>query len=91
MGYSSVTTSGSFLLPGRGGDLVSGSKYKNVAVIGAENEADFFCGHRALRVRALLRRVGTPDDGILEVGGIRMDLNAHQITIQDSRAKLGPP
>jgi two-component system phosphate regulon response regulator PhoB len=42
------------------------------------------------RVKALLRRAGAPDDGILEAAGIRIDLNAHQITINGERAKLGP-
>ncbi len=42
------------------------------------------------RVRALLRRVGSPDDGILAAGDIQMDLNAHQVTIQGQRVKLGP-
>jgi two-component system phosphate regulon response regulator PhoB len=42
------------------------------------------------RVKALLRRVGTPEDGILEAGKIRMDLNAHQVSIDGERMKLGP-
>ncbi len=42
------------------------------------------------RVRALLRRVGTPEDGLLENSGIRMDLNAHQVTINGEPTKLGP-
>jgi two-component system phosphate regulon response regulator PhoB len=42
------------------------------------------------RVKALLRRAGSPDDGILEIAGIRMDLHAHQITIENSRTRLGP-
>lgn len=42
------------------------------------------------RVKALLRRVGTPEDGILEAGKIRMDLNAHQVTVDGERMKLGP-
>ena len=42
------------------------------------------------RVKALLWRAGSPEDGILEIGGIRMDLHAHQITIENSRTRLGP-
>jgi len=42
------------------------------------------------RVKALLRRSGSPEDGIVESDGIRMDLNAHQVTINGERAKLGP-
>ena len=42
------------------------------------------------RVKALLRRVGTPEDGILEAGKIRMDLNAHQVSVDGERMKLGP-
>jgi two-component system phosphate regulon response regulator PhoB len=42
------------------------------------------------RVKALLRRAGSPEDGIVESDGIRMDLNAHQVTINGERAKLGP-
>jgi two-component system phosphate regulon response regulator PhoB len=42
------------------------------------------------RVRALLRRVGTPEDGLLELGDIQMDLNAHQVSVNGERMKLGP-
>jgi len=42
------------------------------------------------RVKALLRRSGSPEDGILESHGIRIDLNAHQVTIGGERARLGP-
>ena len=42
------------------------------------------------RVKALLRRSGTPDDGVIEHGAIRMDLTAHQVTINGSSVKVGP-
>jgi len=42
------------------------------------------------RVKALLRRVGSPEEGLLQAGPITMDLNAHQVTIEGERVKLGP-
>jgi two-component system phosphate regulon response regulator PhoB len=42
------------------------------------------------RVKALLRRVGSPEDGILEIGELRLDLNAHQASFRGERLKLGP-
>lgn len=42
------------------------------------------------RVKALLRRTGTPDDGLLEAGSISMDLAAHQVRIGGEDVKLGP-
>ncbi len=42
------------------------------------------------RVKALLRRAGTPDDGILEAGGIRMDIAGHRVTVDDRDVHLGP-
>jgi two-component system phosphate regulon response regulator PhoB len=42
------------------------------------------------RMKALLRRSGSPEDGILESGSIRMDLSAHQIIASGVPVKLGP-
>jgi two-component system phosphate regulon response regulator PhoB len=42
------------------------------------------------RVRALLRRSGQPEDGLLECGPIRMDLNAHHLQIAGASVSIGP-
>lgn len=42
------------------------------------------------RVKALLRRSGAPDDGILEAGPITMNLAAHQVSIDGGVVKMGP-
>lgn len=42
------------------------------------------------RVKALLRRSGNPDDGVLESGGIRLDLNGHQLFIHQTPVSIGP-
>jgi len=42
------------------------------------------------RVKALLRRSGRPEDGILESGRIRVDLNAHQLQIAGTPVSIGP-
>ena len=42
------------------------------------------------RIKALLRRSGAPEDGVLAVGPIRLDLNAHKVTIADAPVKVGP-
>ena len=42
------------------------------------------------RMRALLRRSGTPEDGILQSGGLRLDLNAHKLSVNDGTVKIGP-
>ena len=42
------------------------------------------------RMRALLRRSGTPEDGILQSGGLRLDLNAHKLSVNDGAVKIGP-
>lgn len=42
------------------------------------------------RVKALLRRSGAPEDNVLEVEGIRLDMNSHRITIGGSPVHLGP-
>ena len=42
------------------------------------------------RMRALLRRAGTPDDGILRVGDLQLDLNSHKLLIRGSAVRVGP-
>ena len=42
------------------------------------------------RVKALLRRSGAPDSDVLEQGPIRLDLSAHQLSINSRAVKLGP-
>jgi len=42
------------------------------------------------RVKALLRRSGAPDDGIIEAGPISMNLAAHQVTVNGEVVKMGP-
>lgn len=42
------------------------------------------------RLKALLRRSGSPEDGILESGTIRMDRSAHQVLVGGVPVTLGP-
>lgn len=42
------------------------------------------------RVRALLRRSGAPEGGIIEHGAMRLDLNAHHLSINGNSVPLGP-
>ncbi|XOV81620.1 MAG: phosphate regulon transcriptional regulator PhoB [bacterium] len=42
------------------------------------------------RVKALLRRTGAPEDNLLEVGGIRLDLASHRVSIGDEAIHMGP-
>jgi two-component system phosphate regulon response regulator PhoB len=42
------------------------------------------------RIKALLRRSGAPESGLVEHGALRLDLNAHQLTIQGKPVPLGP-
>ena len=42
------------------------------------------------RMRALLRRAGTPDDGILRAGDMQLDLNSHKLLLRGSAVKIGP-
>jgi len=42
------------------------------------------------RVKALLRRTGTPESGLVDHGPLRLDLNAHQLTIHGKPVALGP-
>jgi len=42
------------------------------------------------RVKALLRRSGSPEDGIMEAQGIRLDQKAHQLLINGRPVQIGP-
>ncbi len=42
------------------------------------------------RVKALLRRTGAPEDNLLEVGGIRLDLTSHRVSIGEESIHMGP-
>ncbi len=42
------------------------------------------------RMRALLRRTGTPENGIIACGLVRLDLNAHKLSVDGQAVKIGP-
>lgn len=42
------------------------------------------------RMRALLRRAGTPDDGILRGGDLELDLHSHKLLVRGNAVKIGP-
>ena len=42
------------------------------------------------RMRALLRRAGTPDDGILRAGDMELDLTSHKVLVRGAAIKIGP-
>jgi two-component system, OmpR family, phosphate regulon response regulator PhoB len=42
------------------------------------------------RVKALLRRTGHPDSGVIEHGPLRLDLSAHELTVSGNPIRLGP-
>ena len=42
------------------------------------------------RMRALLRRAGSPDDGILRAGDLELDLNSHKLLVRDKPVRIGP-
>jgi two-component system phosphate regulon response regulator PhoB len=42
------------------------------------------------RIRALLRRVGHPEDGVLQSGDMSLDLKSHQLLVRGEPVKLGP-
>lgn len=42
------------------------------------------------RMRALLRRAGTPDDGILRAGDMELDLNSHKLLVGGAAVRIGP-
>ncbi len=42
------------------------------------------------RIRALLRRAGTPEDGVLESAGLALDVQGHRLRINDQDVHIGP-
>ena len=42
------------------------------------------------RMRALLRRSGEPEDGVLQNGALRLDLKAHKLSVEGKAVKIGP-
>ncbi len=42
------------------------------------------------RINALLRRTGTPEDGILTVGQLRLDTRGHQVSVNGDHVHVGP-
>ena len=42
------------------------------------------------RIKALLRRTGTPEDNTLLVAGIKLDLTGHRLYINDTKVSIGP-
>lgn len=42
------------------------------------------------RIRALLRRTGTPENGVIACGPVRLDLNAHKLSVDGQAVKVGP-
>ena len=42
------------------------------------------------RIKALLKRSGTPDNNLLESNGIQLDLNSHRVTINGQEIHTGP-
>jgi two-component system phosphate regulon response regulator PhoB len=42
------------------------------------------------RIKAVLRRTTPDEDGILELGGIRMDSAKHRLSVADNKFDLGP-
>ncbi|MCP5179608.1 MAG: phosphate regulon transcriptional regulator PhoB [Pseudomonadales bacterium] len=42
------------------------------------------------RIRALLRRVGSPENGQLQSAGMTLDLRSHQLLVEGQPVKLGP-
>ena len=42
------------------------------------------------RIKALLKRSGTPENNVLESNGIQLDLNSHRVTINGQEIHTGP-
>ena len=43
-----------------------------------------------VRIKALLRRAGTPDDNVIQAGELQIDLDSHRLTIQGKNIDIGP-
>ena len=53
-------------------------------------EKPFAMGELLARLRAVLRRAGPPGEPLLEVGPIRVDLDAHSVTVDGAPVHLTP-
>ncbi len=42
------------------------------------------------RIKALLRRSGEPEDGVLEIGPLKLDTRGHHVVVGDDRVRIGP-
>ena len=42
------------------------------------------------RIKALMRRSGVPEDELIEVSGIQIDLSSHRLIIQGQNVNIGP-
>ena len=42
------------------------------------------------RIKALLRRSGEPETGVLELGRLKLDTRGHHVAVDDSRVHMGP-
>ena len=42
------------------------------------------------RIKALLRRTGTPEDGVLTVGQLTLDTRGHQVSVNGDQVHVGP-
>ena len=42
------------------------------------------------RIKALLRRTGNPDDGVLTVGQLTLDTRGHQVSVNGDHVHVGP-
>ena len=42
------------------------------------------------RIKALLRRTGTPEDGVLTVGQLTLDTRGHQVRVNGDQVHVGP-
>ena len=43
-----------------------------------------------VRIKALLRRAGTPDDNVIQAGELQINLDSHRLTIQGKNIDIGP-
>ena len=42
------------------------------------------------RIKALLRRSGEPETGVLELGRLKLDTRGHQVAVDDNHVHMGP-
>ncbi len=43
-----------------------------------------------VRIKALLRRAGTPDDNVIQAGELQINLDSHRLTVQGKNIDIGP-